>query len=102
MTPRKAWRAKAADGLIETRTLDDHYVRVYWNRLAIWRKNGKRMGWEELQKVKQQIWGDKIAIEIYPAQTDVVNLAYTRHLWHTPLLQTVVKKVCLHKEFEKS
>lgn len=35
MTPRKAWQAKAADGLIETRTLDDPYVRVYQNRLAI-------------------------------------------------------------------
>jgi hypothetical protein len=38
--------------------------------------------WDELQEIKRQCgFGDKYAIEIYPRDKDVVNVANMRHLW---------------------
>lgn len=38
--------------------------------------------WDELQAIKNQVWGkDARAIEVYPAQGDVVNSGNWRHLW---------------------
>jgi hypothetical protein len=44
--------------------------------------------WDELQAIKSEIgYGDKYAIEIYPADRDLVRVANVRHIWilHTPL-----------------
>jgi hypothetical protein len=41
-----------------------------------------RIGWEHLQKIKNEVWGPEArAIEVYPAQGDVVNNGNFRHLW---------------------
>lgn len=41
--------------------------------------------WDDLQYVKSQIGrGDLDAVEIYPADRDVVNVANMRHLWVLP------------------
>ena len=93
------WRKMANVGLIETRTDGEHKVRVYADRLAIWRKDGQRMTWEELQDVKCAVWGDRVAVEVYPAKCDVVNLRHTRHLWTGPRLTKAVAEECLHIEF---
>tara|TARA_R100001369_G_C3318277_1_gene168507 strand:- start:2438 stop:2764 length:327 start_codon:yes stop_codon:yes gene_type:complete len=38
--------------------------------------------WEQLQAIKNMVWGaDVRAIEVYPAQCDVINNAPMRHLW---------------------
>lgn len=38
--------------------------------------------WDELQRVKRECgFGDYDAVEIYPADRDVVNAANMRHLW---------------------
>ncbi len=38
--------------------------------------------WEELQEIKRQIgFDDKLAVEIYPKDRDIVNVANMRHLW---------------------
>lgn len=38
--------------------------------------------WEELQRLKRECgYGDYDAIEIYPADRDIVNVANMRHLW---------------------
>lgn len=38
--------------------------------------------WDELQTVKRQIGlGGRLAVEIFPADRDVVNVANMRHLW---------------------
>lgn len=38
--------------------------------------------WDQLQDIKNQIWGlDARAIEVFPAQNDVVNSGNIRHLW---------------------
>ena len=44
-----------------------------------------KISWEELQDVKQQAgYGESQAVEIYPADSDVVNVANMRHLWVLP------------------
>lgn len=38
--------------------------------------------WDELQEVKRQVGlGDYMAVEIFPADRDVINVANMRHLW---------------------
>lgn len=59
-------------------------MRMTVNRTEI-QKNGRwkeDITWEELQLIKSQVgFGDKQAVEIYPAEIDVVNVANMRHLW---------------------
>jgi hypothetical protein len=46
------------------------------------------LSWEDLQDVKREIgFGDAYAVEVYPRDIDVVNVANMRHLWlmETPL-----------------
>lgn len=41
--------------------------------------------WDELQKVKADVgFGDSWAIEVYPPEEHVVNVANFRHLWIVP------------------
>ena len=96
------WRVNAGIGLIAVRDLGIHLVRIYENRIAIWRKDGRRLGWEELQNIKETIWGDRVAIEVYPAAADVVNLRHTRHLWWSKDLECMVIKNCKAEEFESA
>lgn len=38
--------------------------------------------WDQLQEIKNQVWGHETrAIEVYPAQVEVINNAPMRHLW---------------------
>ena len=38
--------------------------------------------WDELQHIKNVVWGEEIrAIEVYPAQSMLVNSKQMRHLW---------------------
>lgn len=41
--------------------------------------------WEEIQDIKRQLgFGDMYAIEVYPREKDVVNVANMRHIWILP------------------
>ena len=41
--------------------------------------------WDELQEIKSQCgYGDQDAVEIYPTDHDVVNVANMRHVWVLP------------------
>lgn len=41
--------------------------------------------WDELMQIKREIgMGDRDAVEIFPADKDIVNVANMRHLWVTP------------------
>jgi len=77
----------------------DYGVRVYVDRLAIYRLDGERLTWEEVQRVKTEFWGDKAAIEVYPADAEVINLRHTRHLWSTTDIEDTVNLCCVHPEF---
>jgi hypothetical protein len=38
--------------------------------------------WDEIQAIKRQIgFGDRFAVEVYPADIDIVNVANMRHIW---------------------
>lgn len=40
------------------------------------------ISWEELQEIKRECgYGERQAIEMYPADSDIVNVANMRHLW---------------------
>lgn len=40
------------------------------------------LGWEELMQVKRECgYGDWYAVEVYPQDSEVVNVANMRHLW---------------------
>lgn len=40
--------------------------------------------WDELMQIKREIGlGDRDAVEIFPADKDIVNVANMRHLWVT-------------------
>lgn len=43
------------------------------------------LSWEQLQDIKRQVGrNDKDAVEIFPADSDIVNVANMRHLWILP------------------
>jgi hypothetical protein len=43
------------------------------------------IAWEDLQRLKAEIGkGDYCAVEIYPRDRDLVNVANMRHLWLLP------------------
>lgn len=43
------------------------------------------ISWDELQEIKNTIgYKDKFAVEVYPAENDIVNVANMRHLWVLP------------------
>ena len=48
----------------------------------LWVIHDGRITWDQLQTIKNSIWGeDARAIEVYPAQKDLVNSLDCRHLW---------------------
>ncbi|WP_202842089.1 DUF7694 domain-containing protein [Luteimonas saliphila] len=43
------------------------------------------ISWDELQRLKAEAgYGDRFAVEVYPADVDVVNVGNLRHLWILP------------------
>lgn len=64
---------------------DDRGERLSVNRTAFDRQTGSwRDGipWDDLQRIKHQCGlGDRWAVELYPPDRDIVNVAAMRHLW---------------------
>jgi hypothetical protein len=66
--------------------------RAGWTRISVTRAaiadDGEWLDgltWDELQAVKRAVgYGDMDAVEIYPPDSDVVNVANIRHLWISP------------------
>ncbi len=62
-------------------------VRLSINRAAITSDGGwqQDITWEELQRLKREAgYGDSEAVEVFPPDRDVVNVANMRHLWILP------------------
>lgn len=92
--PRSEWPASASDQRRVLRSRD-FLVQEYaatapaMARLSICRTSLNASGewddgitWDELQRIKRECgYGDSDAIEIYPSDLDVVNVANMRHLW---------------------
>ena len=79
------WRSKRF--LVQVYDEGDAIYRLSVCRTAIndqgeWKDN---ITWEELQEIKKTCgYGDLDAVEIYPREKDVVNVANMRHLWVLP------------------
>lgn len=77
----EVWRSR--DFLVQLFNEDGH-IRVTVNRTHM--PNGKDWAdgitWDELQQIKADIGrGDMWAVEVYPPDGDVINVANLRHLW---------------------
>lgn len=94
--PDDEWRAKARDNQIEVWRSRSYLVQVYQESAGVVRltvcsiehdgANWKQdIPWEDLQRLKRECGrGDMFAVEIYPADIDVVNVSNMRHLWVMP------------------
>lgn len=79
----RVWRSRAF--LVQEFEVPNASVlcRLSINRTEIdgdrWSDN---ISWDELQRIKREAgYGDRDAVEVYPADADIVNVANIRHLW---------------------
>lgn len=93
--PRAQWPANAPPTIMRVFRSRDFLVQEYAHpsahviaRLSVCRTSisGNRwkdgITWDDLQRIKNECgYGDVDAVEIYPADDDVVNVANMRHLW---------------------
>jgi hypothetical protein len=94
--PRASWPAYRTEiPIVKVFRSRDFLVQVYGGelvRLSICRtqlgndgKNLDHISWEEMQAIKRGCgYGEADAVEAYPADCDIVNVANMRHLWIVP------------------
>lgn len=95
--PRADWTpARLPDRIIEVWRSREYFVQVYEEadgilRMTVCRttNNGDdwsaEISWDALQSLKHECGrGDRDAVEVYPSDRDVVNVANMRHLWILP------------------
>ena len=91
--PRYTWPEDGNDRRIDVWVSRDYLVQVFdeagatrlsVNRTTL-RADGRwddRIEWDELQRIKRAVgYGDAYAIEVFPRDQDLVNVANMRHLW---------------------
>ena len=83
--PIEVWRSKYY--LVQVFQEKNDVIRASVNKIELL-ENGRwsdGLTWDDLQGTKQQIGrGGAYAIEVYPNDDDVVNVANMRHLWILP------------------
>lgn len=83
--PKRVWRSRGF--LVQAYGEIPGHVRLSICRAELdrdgqWTAN---ISWEELQELKRQAgFGDYDAVEVFPRDCDVVNVANMRHLWVVP------------------
>lgn len=79
--PYAVWRSRFY--LVQLFQENDGITRLSVNRtIVVDNRWGDNIAWDELQEIKRQVGlGEYMAVEIYPADIDVVNVANMRHLW---------------------
>ena len=82
----EVWRSR--EFLVQVFIEEDGVQRISMNRTTA-RLDGRwddALTWDEIQEIKRQIGrADNYAIEVYPRDRDVVNVANMRHLWVLPV-----------------
>lgn len=76
------WRSR--DFLVQVYMPRGGGQQVSVNRTAITRDGEwvAAIRWDDLQQIKREIGrGEQQAVELYPADTNVVNIANIRHIW---------------------
>ena len=92
--PPDKWPQRPA-GLVEVWRNQRFLVQIYhdngYERMSVIRSSrndgewADGITWDELQQLKRECGrGDAWAVEIYPAERHVVNVANMRHLWILP------------------
>lgn len=94
LIPRADWPLRYPADLLEVWRSREWLLQVYQDggavRLSVCRahlsRTGARwadgIGWDDLQRLKRECGrGDVDAVEVYPADRDVVDVANMRHLW---------------------
>lgn len=81
---QRVFRSK--DFLVQIFGEADGMVRISINRTVL---DGDRwqdgITWDDLQRIKSQAgYADRVAVEIYPTDANVVDVANLRHLWVYP------------------
>ena len=76
---------------------EENGIRITVNRTMIDNKGRwlDNISWTALQNIKNELgYADKIAVEIFPKEKDIVNVANMRHLWILDDVQNIgwVKK----------
>lgn len=97
VVPRHEWPDDAAADRIAVYRSRDYLVQVFEadhdaRRLSVNRTDllpsgqwDDRLEWDELQAIKRQCgYGDRYAVEVFPRDRDIVNVANMRHLWVLP------------------
>lgn len=97
--PKELWPATTPDGLIEVWRSRKYLVQVYETgypdtlRMTVCRAmtdfdeagRSNRIPWDDLQRLKRECGrGHLDALEVYPAEEDLVHAANHRHLWIMP------------------
>lgn len=83
--PMAVWCSR--DFLVQAYDEGGGIVRLSVNRAKLaplggWAEN---ISWDHLQRIKREIgMVDRWAVEVFPADQDVVNVANLRHLWVLP------------------
>jgi hypothetical protein len=64
----------------------DYSICVYDGYMCVQRRDQKpARDWRDLQKIKNSIWGDaSVAVEVFPPQENVFDMANTTWLWRMP------------------
>lgn len=79
------WRSNRL--LVQVYQESNDVIRLSVNRTDIDKNGNWKQGisWDELQAAKNAVgYGDKFAVEVFPADEDLVNVTNMRHLWVLP------------------
>lgn len=92
--PREQWPDSSPVSLLRVLRSCDFLVQIYIApepaliRLSVNRTSihgdswTDKISWDDLQRIKAEAgYSDRDAVEIFPVQNDVVNVANMRHLW---------------------
>lgn len=95
--PKTQWPSDRDPSRIETWRSSQYLVQVFQEKNGVKRLSINRttvndkgrwndeISWDELQQIKADVGlASKYAVEIFPADEDVVNVANMRHLWVLP------------------
>ena len=102
--PKSQWPARHPDHIVKMFVTDKFGIQVYNDagqiRLTIHslKRDGKGwkdgITWDELQHCKRLVgYADKWAVEIYPPDQSIVNVANMRHLWLVDQPEFAWKKI---------
>lgn len=85
--PKRMRVFKSRELLVQEFFEGDEIVRLSVNVVRVG-SNGRwedGISWEDLQAVKDELgYAGRDAVEVFPAQADLVNVANMRHLWVLP------------------